>query len=106
VVSFTIPGHDSGLLAAALSAEYGIGVRDGAFCAHIGTRRLLGRVDATEQRAVRASIGLGTTEEHVLRFTNALYGLVTRGPRWTYGTVDGRCVPTPDPRPLPPFLTD
>ena len=106
VVSFTIPGHDSGLIAAALSAEHGIGVRDGAFCAHIGTRRLLGRVDATEQRAIRASVGLGTTEEHVRRFTTALYSLVTRGPRWTYGTVDGRVAPTPDPRPLPPFLTD
>jgi selenocysteine lyase/cysteine desulfurase len=34
VMSFTIDGHDPGLLAAALSAEHGIGVRDGLFCAH------------------------------------------------------------------------
>src|SRR5699024_3976024 len=33
VVSFTLPGHDAGLVAAYLSAEHGIGVRDGRFCA-------------------------------------------------------------------------
>lgn len=106
VVSFTVPGHDAGLLAAALSAEYGIGIRDGAFCAHIGTRRLLNRVDATEERALRASIGLGTTVEHVDRLVGALRELVTSGPRWTYAVEDGRWAPTPDPRPLPPFLAD
>jgi hypothetical protein len=26
------------------------------------------------------------------------------GPRWAYEQRDGRWEPTPDPRPLPPFL--
>ena len=34
VVSFNVAGLDPALLAAALGAEHGIGVRDGAFCAH------------------------------------------------------------------------
>src|SRR3954451_4081645 len=34
VVSFNVHGLDPALLAAALGAEHGIGVRDGAFCAH------------------------------------------------------------------------
>ncbi|MFC0545209.1 aminotransferase class V-fold PLP-dependent enzyme [Kutzneria chonburiensis] len=104
VVSFTIHGHEAGLIAAALSAEYGIGVRDGAFCAHVATRRLLDRVDATEQRALRASLGLGSTLEHVNRLIAALRELVTNGPKWTYVQQDGRWVPADDNRPLPPFV--
>ena len=104
VVSFTIHGHEAGLIAAALSAEYGIGVRDGAFCAHVATRRLLDRVDATEQRALRASLGLGSTVEHVDRLVAALRELVTNGPKWTYVQQDGRWVPADDNRPLPPFV--
>jgi selenocysteine lyase/cysteine desulfurase len=105
VVSFAVDGQDPGLLAAALSAEHGIGVRDGAFCAHVATRRLLAAAGAAGTRALRASIGLGTTEEHVDRLVAALHTLVADGPRWTYELVDGRWTPTPDPRPLPPFLT-
>jgi selenocysteine lyase/cysteine desulfurase len=104
VVSFTVDGHDAGLLAAALSAEYGIGVRDGAFCAHVAVRRLLRQAGSTEQRALRASIGLGTTGEHVDRLVRGLRELVLHGPRWTYRQRDGRWAPDPDPRPLPPFL--
>jgi selenocysteine lyase/cysteine desulfurase len=87
-----------------LSAEHGIGVRDGAFCAHLATRRLLGRVAATEQRALRASIGLGTVGDHVDRLVGALRGIVAGGARWDYRVDDGRWVPDPDPRALPPFL--
>jgi selenocysteine lyase/cysteine desulfurase len=104
VLSCTVDGQDVGLLAAALSAEYGIGVRDGAFCAHILTRRLLADVGTTGQRALRFSLGLGSTEEHVDRLVGALRELVTVGPRWTYRELDGRWTPTPDPRPLPPLL--
>jgi selenocysteine lyase/cysteine desulfurase len=104
VVSFTIEGHDAGLIAAALSAEYGIGVRDGAFCAHIATKRLLGKVGSAEQRALRASIGLGTTAEHVDRLVDALHTLVTHGPALSYELVDGRWAPEHDSRPLPSFL--
>jgi selenocysteine lyase/cysteine desulfurase len=106
VVSFTIEGHDAGLIAAALSAEYGIGVRDGAFCAHIATRRLLAKAGSTEQRALRASLGLGSTAEHVDRLVNALRTLVTEGPSLSYKLEDGRWVPEQDIRTLPPFLTD
>ncbi|MGQ0841041.1 aminotransferase class V-fold PLP-dependent enzyme [Actinokineospora sp.] len=106
VVSFTVDGLDPGLAAAALSAEHGIGVRDGAFCAHIATRRLLGRVDATQSRALRASVGLGTTAEHVDRLVAALCSLAADGPRAAYELVDGRWAPVDDPRPLPPFLRE
>lgn len=34
VISFVVEGWNSSHFAAALSAEYGIGVRDGLFCAH------------------------------------------------------------------------
>jgi selenocysteine lyase/cysteine desulfurase len=106
VVSFTIEGHDAGLIAAALSAEYGIGVRDGAFCAHIATRRLLTKAGSSEQRALRASIGLGTTTEHVDRLVHALRTLVTNGPALNYRLDDSRWVPEDDTRQLPSFLTD
>lgn len=105
VVSFTVDGQEAGLVAAVLSAEHGIGVRDGAFCAHIATRRLLGRAGSAEQRALRASLGLGSTIEHVDRLIGALHTLVTDGPAWNYRITDGRWDPDPDPRPLPPFLS-
>ncbi|MGI5505576.1 aminotransferase class V-fold PLP-dependent enzyme [Lentzea sp. CA-135723] len=104
VVSFTVSGFDAGFLAAALSAEYGIGVRDGAFCAHVIVGRLVKQVGSHEERAVRASIGLGTTAEHVDRLVAALRVLVTEGPRWSYTQQDGRWVPEDDGRTLPPFL--
>jgi selenocysteine lyase/cysteine desulfurase len=99
VVSFTVEGHDPGLVAAYLSAEYGIGVRDGAFCAHIAVNRLTGG------RALRASLGLGSTAEHVDRLLTALRGLVTDGPAGQYELVDGRYAPVAETRPLPAFLT-
>jgi selenocysteine lyase/cysteine desulfurase len=106
VVSFALDGYDPGLVAAILSAEHGIGVRDGAFCAHIATRRLLAEAGAGETRALRASVGLGSTPEHVDRLVNALHSLVTDGPAWTYELVDGRWTPSADPRALPSFLAD
>jgi hypothetical protein len=101
VQSFTVAGHPAGRVAAYLSAEYGIGVRDGRFCAHPLLERLCG--DDTDGTAVRASIGLGTTAEHVDRLVTALHTLVTRGPGWTYAPVDGRWAPTPDPRERDPL---
>jgi selenocysteine lyase/cysteine desulfurase len=106
VVSFTVDAQDTGRLATVLSAEYGIGVRDGAFCAHILTRKLLADAGSTGQRALRVSIGLGTTTEHVDRLVGALRAVTTNGPRWAYEQRDGRWEPTPDPRPLPPFLAE
>ena len=94
VHSFTLPDRPAGLVAAFLSAEHGIGVRDGRFCAHPLLLKLCGE----SGEALRASIGISTTEEHVDRLVAALQQLATRGSRWTYGRVDGRWVPTPDPR--------
>ncbi|CCH34125.1 aminotransferase class V-fold PLP-dependent enzyme [Actinosynnema sp. NPDC047251] len=99
VVSFVVTGQDVGFLAAALSAEHGIGVRDGAFCAHVAVHRL-----TDGKRALRASLGLGSTAEHVDRFVAALRSLVVEGSRWPYRIVDGRWVPENDERALPPFL--
>ena len=101
VVSFTVAGWHPGALAAALSAEYGIGVRDGAFCAHPLVADLLG---ASAPGAVRASIGVGTRAEDIERFLAAMSVLVTRGAQWRYRIAGGRYVPDPDPRPRPEFL--
>lgn len=98
-VSFTVDGYEPGWLAAVLSAEHGIGVRDGAFCAHIATRRLTGGT-----QALRVSLGLGSTTAHIDRFALALRQILARGARWTYGKPEGRWAPAPDPRPLPGFL--
>ncbi|MET8895547.1 aminotransferase class V-fold PLP-dependent enzyme [Streptomyces albogriseolus] len=103
VLSFVVDGWNSSHFAAALSAEYGIGVRDGLFCAHPLVRRLLGgdtggagecgAPEAGALNAIRVSFGAGTPEEHVSRFVLAVRELVRHGARWTYRTVDGRCVP-------------
>ncbi len=102
IVAFTVDGWDCGKLATALSAEYGIGVRDGLFCAHPFVRHLTGSTTGScGGTAVRASIGLGTTVEDVDRLVDAVSALVRCGARWTYGQVDGRYEPAPDPRPWP-----
>ncbi|MBB4682819.1 aminotransferase class V-fold PLP-dependent enzyme [Amycolatopsis jiangsuensis] len=102
-VSFVVDGFDPGWLAAVLSAEYGIGVRDGAFCAHVATRRLIREVGAEGQQAVRVSLGLGSTAEHIDRLLLALRQIIARGARWEYAKADGRWAPIGDPRELPPF---
>lgn len=93
LVTFTVEGLRSELVAQYLSAEHGIGVRDGRFCAH----PLLDRI-AGGTTAVRASLGVGSSAEDVERLLVAVRALVTEGPAWTYG-VD--FLPAPDPRPLP-----
>lgn len=87
IVSFVVYGWTAREVAEALSAEFGIGVRDGRFCAHPFVRHLLdeagrdtdGSCADGSAGAVRASIGIGTTEEHVRRLVTALSDLVTRG---------------------------
>jgi selenocysteine lyase/cysteine desulfurase len=102
IVAFTVDGWDCGELAAALSAEYGIGVRDGLFCAHPFVRHLTGATTGgCSSTAVRASLGLGSTSEHVDRLVEAVASLVRHGRRWTYAKVDGKFAPVPDPRPWP-----
>jgi len=99
VRSFTVADRPAGYVAAYLSAEHGIGVRDGRFCAH----PLLARLCGPSGEALRVSIGLGTTEEHIDRLVDALVTLVTRGASWTYAPVGGRWTPTPDTRSLDPL---
>jgi selenocysteine lyase/cysteine desulfurase len=110
-------------LAAVLSAEYGIGVRHGCFCAHPLMVALLHVSPAHLARlyhdlsrgqspampgAVRASIGLGTTSADIARLVDALDTIATAGPRWSYhSSPDGTdCWPDPDPRPRPPLPLD
>ncbi|MEV6907669.1 aminotransferase class V-fold PLP-dependent enzyme [Amycolatopsis sp. NPDC051071] len=102
-LSFIVDGFEPGWLAAVLSAEYGIGVRDGAFCAHVATKRLIAAAGSAGQQAVRVSLGLGSTAEHVDRVVLALRQIVARGARWQYEKPEGRWVPEGDPRELPPF---
>ncbi|WP_329130946.1 aminotransferase class V-fold PLP-dependent enzyme [Streptomyces sp. NBC_01476] len=107
VLSFVVQGWNSSHFAAALSAEYGIGVRDGLFCAHPLVRTLLdaepdepgacGAPDAAPGEralnAIRVSFGAGTPDEHITRFLAAVTTLVRTGAQWTYRTENGRCVP-------------
>jgi selenocysteine lyase/cysteine desulfurase len=96
LASFTLAGHPAELVAQYLSAEHGIAVRAGRFCAHPLLDRLNGGATA-----VRASVGVGTSSDDVDRLLVALDALVTSGPRWTY---DADHVPVPDPRSLPAWL--
>ncbi len=99
VVTFTVRGWEPSLLSAALSAEYGIGVRDGAFCAH----PLLAALGGSEhpRPAVRASLGAATSVDDIDRVLAALDSILSRGVRWNYVRRDGRFVPDPDPRTSP-----
>ncbi|MEU1206181.1 aminotransferase class V-fold PLP-dependent enzyme [Nocardia sp. NPDC005825] len=94
IVAFTVDGFEPGQVAAYLSAEHGIGVRDGRFCAHPLLSRL--GVDA----ALRASIGLGTTAADVDRLIDAVATLVEHGPSWDYARTDGHWNPVPETRPF------
>jgi selenocysteine lyase/cysteine desulfurase len=93
VATFTVAGMHHALVATRLSAEFGIGVRHGCFCAHPYLIRLLGvghegidQARAAIRRgdrsaipgAVRASCGLGTTGEDVDALLDAL-GELARG---------------------------
>ena len=96
VVSLTVAGADPGLVAAYLSAEHGIGVRDGRFCAH----PLLARLRVPDG-ALRASVGVGSTLADVDRLVAALDAFLAAGPQVAYARVEGRWQPVDDPRPLP-----
>ncbi|QFZ19604.1 aminotransferase class V-fold PLP-dependent enzyme [Saccharothrix syringae] len=100
VVTFSVAGYDAGHVAAYLSAEHGIGVRDGRFCAHPAAARL----GLPRDGAVRAGFGAGTCPDDVDRLLSAVERLLVEGPQWTYGVVAGRWAPVPDPRPLPTWL--
>lgn len=99
VVAFTVAGFDAGLVAAYLSAEHAIGVRDGRFCAH----PVLARLGLGKDGAVRASFGVGSTAEDADRLVDAIGALLRSGTACAYEVVDGRYAPVDDPRPLPDF---
>ncbi len=96
VVTFTVAGYDASLVAQYLSAEHGIGVRDGKFCAH----PLLTQMGLPDG-AIRASVGLGSRSADVDLLVAAIAQLVQQGPSWQYDRRDGGWFPTPDPRQLP-----
>jgi selenocysteine lyase/cysteine desulfurase len=95
VATFTVAGMHHALVAARLSAEYGIGVRHGCFCAHPYLIRLLGLskeeqaayrqgVQRGDRRmipgAVRASATLSTTPEEVDVFLSAVADIASGRP--------------------------
>jgi selenocysteine lyase/cysteine desulfurase len=116
VLTFNVAGFHHGHVAAALSAEHGIGVRHGCFCAHPLMLRIL---NVTEDQAIsvreairkgcrrsipgaiRASFGLGTTNADVVQFVEAVRSIAARGPEWSYQarSAGDEYRPTPDPRP-------
>ncbi len=118
VVTFNLQGYEHSQLAAILSAEYGIGVRHGCFCAHPLILELLNvdQEQAAELRvqlkagrrprlpgAVRMSLGIGSTFQDVDELVDALTHIAQVGPKWTY-TIDsltGEYEPSLDPRPWP-----
>jgi selenocysteine lyase/cysteine desulfurase len=96
VIGFTVEGHDPGRVAAYLSAEHGIGVRDGKFCAH----PLLAQL-GVPGGALRASFGVGSRSDDADRLIAALRLLVTRGENADYELTAGRWTPVADSRPVP-----
>ena len=120
LLTFNLRGVPYDLLAAVLSAEYGIGIRHGCFCAHPLMMRLLKVNDAESHRlvdefraghherlpgAARMSLGLGATTADVDAFADALRAIAAHGPRWTYAVAEetDEFEPSPDTRPLPPL---
>jgi len=99
VVAFTVDGWAAQHVAQYLSAEHGIGVRDGRFCAH----PLLARL-TPDGAAIRASLGLGSRAADVDRLVDALATLRAHGPSWTYAGPADAYAPRPDPRVLPEWL--
>ncbi|MEO5838016.1 MAG: aminotransferase class V-fold PLP-dependent enzyme [Acidimicrobiales bacterium] len=94
-VSFVVDRVPYALVSARLSAEHGIGVRHGCFCAHPYLLRLLDLrpAEVADYRAavirgdrrhipgaVRASAGISTTPEEVDRFLDALRGIAAGAP--------------------------
>jgi len=95
VATFTVEGLPHALVAARLSAEDGIGVRHGCFCAHPYLMRLLGlnhaevtgfrdEVRRGDRRrmpgAVRASGGINTTDADVARLLAAVARIASGEP--------------------------
>jgi hypothetical protein len=104
VVTFGVDGYPAALVAQYLSAEHGIGVRDGRFCAHPLLARFAADGVTADGAGVRASLGLGNRAEDVDRLLAALGSLRAHGPAWTYTAPEAGYAPVPDPRALPGWL--
>jgi len=96
VVNFSLEGYDAGLVAAYLSAEHGIGLRDGRFCAHPLLRRL-----GLPSGSLRASFGVGSRLEDAQRLLAGIQELRRTGLGWDYVVDEGRWVPANDHRSYP-----
>jgi selenocysteine lyase/cysteine desulfurase len=117
VLTFNLEGYPHGKLATILSAEYGISVRAGSFCAHPLVQHLLQTADQganlicesvpdvqeRPQGAVRLSMGLATTHDEIDYVADALATIAARGPRWKYGVdaMTGEHRPEPETRVWP-----
>lgn len=96
VVNFSLEGYDAGLVAAYLSAEHGVGLRDGRFCAHPLLKRL-----GLPSGSLRASFGLGSRLEDAQRLVAGIEALRRNGLGWDYVVDSGRWVPANDSRTYP-----
>jgi selenocysteine lyase/cysteine desulfurase len=96
VVNFSVSGYDAGLVAAYLSAEHGVGLRDGRFCAHPLLKRL-----GLPSGSLRASFGVGSRLEDAERLLAGLEQLRRTGLGWDYVVDAGRWVPANDTRTYP-----
>ena len=96
IVAFEVQGHEAGLVAAFLSCEHAVGVRDGKFCAHPLIERISGG-----RSALRASFGIGTTIDDVDRLIEGLTHYLEHGPRGSYSRHDRWFMPDFDSRPVP-----
>ena len=96
IVNFSVTGYDAGLVAAYLSAEHGVGVRDGKFCAHPLLNRL-----GLPAGSLRASFGVGSRLEDAQRLIDGVSTLLTHGLGWDYVVDAGRWVPANDGRSYP-----
>lgn len=118
ILTFDLPGYRHGLLATILSAEHGIAVRHGCFCAHplvahllaVGDermrdlgKRIRAKLPVEMPGAVRASMGIDTTRRDIDALGEALDAIARKGPRLKYATANGHAdyAPDPDPRPRP-----
>jgi selenocysteine lyase/cysteine desulfurase len=96
VVNFSVAGYDAGLVAAYLSAEHGVGLRDGRFCAHPLLKRL-----GLPSGSLRASFGVGSRLEDAQRLLAGIEELGRTGLGWDYVVDSGRWVPANDTRSYP-----
>ena len=92
IVPFNVEGVSDMLTAAVLGEEFGIAVRNGRFCSHVHSDRLLAGGDPAG--AVRASIGLFNDETDVDAFLEAVEIIRRKAWKGTYtergGQVSGQ----------------